>query len=160
MPDVNVANTPDVNVANTPSVVVANVPTNPVPVTMPAESLNAVTSGAHVFLNVQCAGSLVLYTVPEGFMLVVEDVNASGNRSSASNTIVEEPGASLSLRTSFDGTFTWTRIAWGNHLPITGGRIAKTYADPESEVRLSVEGCSQPMNVTGSFSGRLIPVTN
>ncbi len=152
--------TANVNVVNTPTVVVTNGNNGPVPVELSTDSASLVSSGYQVFLDVFCASNQALYTVPDGYLLIIEDASGSAVRSSSPDTIVDDPNVQLSLRTVNNGTFALTQFAWSNQLPMSGGRQVTAYAEPNSEVSLSVAGCSQPVSVSASFSGRLIPVNS
>ncbi len=139
------------------NVIIQNEQSNPVPVEVQGQELTLVSSGVHVILNVNCAGGGFIYTVPNGKLLIIEDASASAFLAAGG----PEPTVpvTLSLVTEFSDTFAHTIIGGGVGLPQSHGRTMKTYADPNTQVRFSVESCTQNVNVSVSFSGRLVDAT-
>lgn len=115
------------------------------------------------FLNQASPQSHVIYTVPPGKLLIIEDASAgaydSATASSFSNPgIVANACASLAFSTmaAVDTFFVGHTIVAGVGLPVVGGRTMRVYAAPGTEVKFTIEGCKIPLNVDVSFSGQLV----
>jgi len=156
-PTVEVTGTVDANVVNTPLDV------NVVEV-QPPKILQV--APAVVALNNLCPAQELLYTVPDGYRLKIVDAYANANLSSPNfDNIVADAGAMLSLRWSCsDGVNQYAcrvSLAHSNEIPLGGARTVEAYADPNSEIFLSIEGCTQnQVNARGGFIGQLTPVGN
>jgi hypothetical protein len=135
-------------------VTVQNDANNPVPVVVQGQGFTPVNSGDHVFLDVACFSPFSLYTVPDGKLLIIEDASASANLAAGG----PDPTVpvTLSLQTSFSGTTARTNIGGALGVPQRHGRTMKTYADPNTEVFFGVASCTEDVNVSVSFSGRLV----
>lgn len=150
--------TGDVNATVSGDVNVVNDSNNPVPVKV-VKAIEQMCSSKAEFLYVGCPAEREVYTVPDGKFLIIGD--ASGKMSAASNpeAILPDGGVSLSLFTykSGDVVGMWgVTVVAGNELPVDGGRPVRLYAGPGDKVMLSIEGCSEDVNASVSFVGKLI----
>ena len=98
--------------------------------------------------------------MPDGKLLVIEDASASASDAAQPNVLVEDPGVRLSLATRIGVVGARTIIVGGNILPMRSGRTMKTYADENTEVFFTVEGCSNIVSARVSFSGKLLDINN
>ena len=127
--------------------------------------LEPVNVQAGVFFDQSCASSHVIYTVPQGKLLILEDASASAVES-ATASIPNNPGIvpnvpiNLSLRTNPSGTIpigSADHIIVGNvGLPAAGGRKIKGYAAPGTNILYLIGGCTVDVNTRVNFSGRLV----
>ena len=118
-----------------------------------------------VYFNQLCAQSHVVYQVPAGKLLVIDDASAEAFDAASANIpgnpgIVEDVFVDLSLRTNPTGTVGFGSadhvIVAGRGLPLAGGRTMQAYAAPGTEVVYQIGGCTVPVNTRVWFSGRLI----
>jgi hypothetical protein len=128
-------------------------------------TVDPVNVAGGVFFNQLCAQSHVVYQVPAGKLLIIEDASAEAfDAASASMPgnpgIVDNVFTGLSLRTNPTGTVPFGSadhvIVAGRGLPLAGGRTLQAYAAPGTEVVYQIAGCTVPVNTRVWFSGRLI----
>jgi hypothetical protein len=117
------------------------------------------------FLNQSCPKVQVIYTVPKGKLLIIEDASARAVNSATASIpgnpgIVDDVPVNLSLRTNPSGNVEMGSadhiIVHGVGLPVAGGRTMKAYAAPETEVFFLLGGCNVNVNTTVHFSGKLV----
>ncbi|MGH7573307.1 MAG: hypothetical protein ACREMK_15900 [Gemmatimonadota bacterium] len=130
------------------------------------QPLEPISVSPQVFFNQTCASTHIVYTVPAGKLLVIEDASALAvNAATASDP--NDPGilpnvpVHLELRTNHDaGTIVSGdhTIVGGVGVPIAGGRIMRAYGVPESNVLFMIGGCPSgvTLNATVSFTGHLL----
>jgi hypothetical protein len=128
-------------------------------------SIKPVNGHAGVFFNELCAQAHVIYTVPAGTLLIIEDASAEAYDSATASIpgnpgIVENVAVALSLRTNPSGTDPMGSadhvIVSGHSLPVSGGRTMKAYAAPGTNVLFLIGGCTVKVNTTVYFSGQLV----
>jgi len=127
---------------------------------------NPVNVAAGVFFNEVCAQSHVIYQVPTGKLLIIEDASAEAYDAATASIpgnpgIVDNVFIDLSLRTNpFTVNFGSADhvIVAGRGLPIAGGRTMRAYAAPGTDVLYLIGGCTVAVNTRVSFAGRLIDV--
>jgi hypothetical protein len=124
-----------------------------------------VNVAAGVFFNQLCAQSHVVYQVPAGKLLIIEDASAEAFDSATASEpgnpgIVDGVFTALSLRTNPTGTVPFGSadhvIVAGRGLPLAGGRTLRAYAAPGTEVVYQIGGCTVPVNTRVWFAGRLV----
>ena len=124
-----------------------------------------VNVAAGVFFHQLCAQSHVIYQVPAGKLLVIEDASAEAFDSATASIpgnpgIVDNVFTALSLRTNPSGTVDFGSadhvIVAGRGLPLAGGRTVQAYAAPGTEVVYQIGGCTVPVNTRVWFAGHLI----
>ena len=119
-----------------------------------------------VFLYQQSPQALVIYTVPAGSLLILDD--ASGEVvDSATASMPGHPGiipdvpVYLGLRTNPSGTVDFGSadhtVVGGIGLPIFGGRRVRGYAAPGTDVLVLLGGSNRTLNFSISFAGHLVP---
>ena len=128
-------------------------------------TVDPVNVAGGVFFNQLCAQSHVVYQVPAGKLLIIEDASAEAF-DAASASIPGNPGivdnvfTALSLRTNPTGT-----VRLRQRRPCHRGRPRpaarrrpdlQAYAAPGTEVVYQIAGCTVPVNTRVWFSGRLI----
>ena len=128
-------------------------------------TVDPVNVAGGVFFNQLCAQSHVVYQVPAGKLLIIEDASAAAF-DAASATIPGAPGlvddvfVDLSLRTNPSGMVDFGSadhvIVAGRGLPLAGGRTLQAYAAPGTDVLYLIGGCTVAVNTQVWFSGRLI----
>ena len=128
-------------------------------------SIEPVNVSGGVFFDQSCAQVHVIYTVPQGKLLIIEDASARAVNS-ATASIPGNPGVvdgvpvNLSLRTNPSGIVDMGSaddiITHGVGLPVGGGRTMKAYAAPGTEVLFLLGGCNVDVNTTVHFSGKLV----
>jgi hypothetical protein len=130
-----------------------------------SSSIKPVNRQAGVFFNELCAQAHVIYTVPAGTMLIIEDASAEAYNSATASIpgnpgIVDNVPVVLSLRTNPSGSEPMGSadhvIASGHSLPVSGGRTMKAYAAPGTDVLFLIGGCTVKVNTTVYFSGQLV----
>jgi hypothetical protein len=128
-------------------------------------TIDPVNVAAGVFFNQLCARSHVIYQVPAGKLLIIEDASASASDAATASIpgnpgIVDDVFIGLSLRTNPTGTVAFGSadhvIVAGRGLPIGGGRSMQAYAAPGTEVVYQIGGCTVAVNTQVWFSGRLV----
>lgn len=132
----------------------------------PGQALDPINVTPQVFFNQTCASTHVIYTVPAGKLLVIEDASALAvNAPTASDPtnpgILPNVPVNLQLRTnptgqgfgSADHTIV-SRVG----VPVSGGRTLRGYGAPESNVLFMIGGCPSgvTLNVKVSFTGHLL----
>jgi hypothetical protein len=117
-----------------------------------------VIGGSGAYLNVSCPFTTVIYTVPAGKLLVIEDASASAVSAANPSGIDPTIDVLLGLITNiFEGLDVGSSfIVQSIGVPAGGGRTMRAYAGPETDVRFSVGGCPANVNATVSFSGQLV----
>jgi hypothetical protein len=128
-------------------------------------TVDPVNVAGGVYFNQLCAQSHVLYQVPAGKLLIIEDASAEAF-DAASASIPGNPGlvdnvfVALSLRTNPSGLVGFGSadhmIVAGRGLPLAGGRTLQAYAAPGTDVVYQIGGCTVAVNTRAWFSGRLI----
>jgi hypothetical protein len=132
----------------------------------PGQPLDPVNVSPQVFFNQTCATTHVIYTVPAGKLLVIEDASAMAvDAATASDP--NDPGilpnvpVHLELRTNHAGE----SFGSGDHtivsaigVPLAGGRAMRAYGAPETNVLFMIGGCplGVTLNATVSFTGHLL----
>jgi len=128
-------------------------------------SVDPVNVAGGVFFNQLCAQSHVLYQVPAGKLLIIEDASAEAFDSATASTpgnpgLVADVFTELALRTNPSGTVDFGSadhvIVAGRGLPLAGGRTMQAYAAPGTDVLYLIGGCTVAVNTRVSFAGRLI----
>ena len=124
-----------------------------------------VNVAAGVFFNQLCAQSHVIYQMPAGKLLVIEDASAEAFGSATASIpgnpgIVDNVFSALSLRTDPTGTVEFGSadhmIVAGRGLPLAGGRTLQAYAAPGTAVVYQIGGCTVPVNTRVWFCARLM----
>jgi hypothetical protein len=117
-----------------------------------------VIGGSGAYLNVSCPFTTVIYTVPAGKLLLIEDASASAvsaaNPSGIDPTIDVQLGLITNIVEGLDIGRSFIVQSIG--VPMGGGRTMRAYAGPETDVHFSVGGCPANVNATVSFSGQLV----
>lgn len=128
-------------------------------------SIEPVNVNGGVFFNQTCPRVHIIYTVPKGKLLIIEDASAQAVNSataaiSGNPGIVDDVPVNLSLRTNPTGTINFGsadhNIVSGVGLPIAGGRTMKAYAAPETDILFLIGGCTVNVNTNVWFSGQLV----
>ena len=132
----------------------------------PGQPLEPVNVTPQVFFNQTCASTHVIYTVPAGKLLVIEDASALAvNAATASDPnnpgILPNVPAHLQLRTNHGGGSFGSAdhtIVSGIGVPLAGGRAMRAYGAPETNVLFMIGGCQfgVTLNATVSFTGHLL----
>ncbi len=132
----------------------------------PGQALEPVTVSPQVFFNQTCASTHVIYTVPAGKLLVIEDASAlavdAATASDPSNPgILPNVPVHLELRTNHAGGSIGSgdhTIVGGIGVPLAGGRAMRGYGAPETNVLFMIGGCplGVTLNATVSFTGHLL----
>ena len=129
------------------------------------DPLEPVNVSPQVFFGQQCPRSHVVYSVPAGKRLIIDDASATAV-DSASASVLGDPGirpdvpVHLSFRTNPSGTVPWGSadhtIVHQVGLPAGGGRQVTAYAESGTDILFLIGGCTVPVNATFKFSGRLV----
>lgn len=140
------------------NVFVTNDASAPIPTLPAAIQPVHVIGGSGAYLNVSCPFTAVIYTVPAGKLLVIEDASASAVSAANPSGIGPTIDVLLGLITNiFEGLDVGSSfIIQSIGVPAGGGRTMRAYAGPETDVRFSVGGCPANVNATVSFSGQLV----
>lgn len=118
-----------------------------------------------VFLNQQSPQAQVIYTVPAGSLLILDDASAEAVDSATASMfgnpgIVPDVPVYIGLRTNPSGTIAFGSadhtIVGGVGLPIRGGRTVHGYAAPETDVLVLLGGSNRTLNMSVSFAGHLV----
>ena len=118
-----------------------------------------------VFLYQQSPQALVIYTVPAGSLLVLDDASAEVVDSATASMpghpgIIPDVPVYLGLRTNPSGTVDFGSadhtIVGGIGLPIYGGRRVRGYAAPGTDVLVLLGGSNRTLNFSVSFAGHLV----
>ena len=129
----------------------------------PGQALDPVNVSPQVFFNQTCATTHVIYTVPAGKLLVIEDASAMAVDAATANDpgILPNVPVHLELRTNHAGE----SFGSGDHtivsaigVPLAGGRAMRAYGAPETNVLFMIGGCplGVTLNATVSFTGHLL----
>lgn len=132
----------------------------------PVQPLEPISVSPQVFFNQTCATTHVVYTVPAGKLLVIEDASAlavdTATASDPNNPgILPNVPVHLELRTNHNAGSVVSgdhTIVSGLGLPIAGGRFMRAYGVPESNVLFMIGGCpfGVTLNAKVSFTGHLL----
>ena len=154
-PGVNVLNTPNVNVANAltldpaSTVQIANEASDPVPVTVQNQPARQPVQATGSLPEADAADNpIVLYTVPAGKRLVIEYFSgfARGDE------------ALFILTTTVGGVQANHYMARHAEELIDDARLVRIYADPGTNVRLSVVTTASTLQNEATISGYLEPL--
>jgi hypothetical protein len=128
-------------------------------------AVDPVNVAGGVYFDQLCAQSHVVYQVPAGKLLIIDDASAEAFDSATASVpgnpgLVDDVFTELSLRTNPSGMVDFGSadhvIVAGRGLPIAGGRTMRAYAAPGTDVRYLIGGCTVAVNTRVSFAGRLI----
>ncbi|MGH7543955.1 MAG: hypothetical protein ACREK7_08435 [Gemmatimonadota bacterium] len=132
----------------------------------PGQPLEPVNVSPQVFFNQTCASTHVIYTVPAGKLLVIEDASALAvNAATASDPsnpgILPNVPVNLELRTNHAGGSFGSAdhtIVSGIGVPLSGGRTMRAYGAPDTNVLFMIGGCPSgvTLNAKVSFTGHLL----